>query len=187
MDYLDLYLIHWPAPGYVENWKALEDLYKAGKIKAIGVSNFEQNHLEDLMSKTEVKPVIDQIETHPYFQQTELHAFLEKNGIVHESWSPLGGGRNNAIEDPAIKKLAEAHGVTPAQIILRWHIQREEVVIPKSIHEERIQQNRDVFDFGLDEDEMQLMASLDKNARVGADPQDAEWLAKSQTYAGPSK
>jgi len=187
LDYLNLYLIHWPADGYVESWKALEDLYKDGKIKAIGVSNFEQNHLENLMSQTEIKPMVDQIETHPFFQQKELHAYLEKNGIQHESWSPLGGGRNNALSHPLIKRLAENHDVTPAQIILRWHVQRDEVIIPKSVHQERIEQNRDIFAFGLDEDEMQSIADIDAGKRVGADPQDKEWLAKSTTYGGPKK
>jgi Aldo/keto reductases, related to diketogulonate reductase len=114
LDYLDLYLIHWPAPGYVDSWKAMEDLYRDGKVKNIGVSNFEQNQLEDLMSQTEIKPVVDQIETHPYFQQTEMHAYLESQGIQHEAWSPLGGGRNNAVNDPLFVKLAKDHNVTPS-------------------------------------------------------------------------
>ncbi|WP_282802159.1 aldo/keto reductase [Secundilactobacillus kimchicus] len=179
---LDLFLIHWPAPGYIESWRAMEDLYHDGQLKNIGVSNFEQNHLEDLMSQTTVKPQVDQIETHPYFQQTALHAFLEEQGIVHEAWSPLGGGKNNALADPVIKKIATAHDVSPAQVILRWHVQREEVVIPKSIHENRVKENRDIFAFGLDESEMQAIASLDQNKRVGPDPQDVAWLKKSQTY-----
>lgn len=182
LDYLDLLLIHWPAPGYVETWKAMEDLYREGKIKNIGVSNFEQNQLEDLMSQTAIKPMIDQIETHPYFQQTKLHAYLESQGIQHEAWSPLGGGKNNALGDPVIAKIAATHNVTPAQAILRWHIQREEVVIPKSIHEERVAQNRDIFAFGLDEDEMQAIAKLDQGKRVGPDPQNLAWLKKSMTY-----
>ncbi|ANZ60324.1 glyoxal reductase [Secundilactobacillus paracollinoides] len=179
-DYLDMYLIHWPAPGYVDNWKAMEDLYKAGKIKNIGVSNFVPSQLEDLMSQTEIKPAVDQIETHPYFQQTDLHAYLEKQGIVHESWSPLGGGRNNAINDPLIQKLAKDHNVTPAQIVLRWHVERNEVVIPKSIHEDRVRQNRDIFAFGLDEAEMAEIAKLDQGKRVGPDPENLDWLKKSQ-------
>ncbi|WP_054699106.1 aldo/keto reductase [Secundilactobacillus odoratitofui] len=184
LDYLDLYLIHWPAPGYVDTWRAMEDLYKAGKIKNIGVSNFEQNQLEDLMQQTDIKPMVDQIETHPYFQQTALHAYLESQGIQHEAWSPLGGGRNNALDDPVITKIAAAHDVTPAQVILRWHIQREEVVIPKSIHEDRVKQNRDIFAFGLDEDEMQAIVQLDQGKRVGPDPQNEAWLKQSQSYDG---
>lgn len=184
LDYLDLYLIHWPAPGYVDTWRAMEDLYKAGKIKNIGVSNFEQNQLEDIMQQTDIKPMVDQIETHPYFQQTALHAYLESQGIQHEAWSPLGGGRNNALGDPVITKIAAAHDVTPAQVILRWHIQREEVVIPKSIHEDRVKQNRDIFAFGLDEDEMQAIAQLDQGKRGGPDPQNEAWLKQSQSYDG---
>lgn len=182
LDYLDLYLIHWPAPGYVETWRAMEDLYRDGKIKNIGVSNFEQNQLDDLMSQTEIKPMVDQIETHPYFQQTEMHDYLEKLGIQHEAWSPLGGGKNNALDDPVVMKLAAAHDVTPAQVILRWHVQRDEVVIPKSIHQARVAQNRDIFAFGLDEDEMAEMAKLDQGKRVGPDPQNLQWLKKSQGY-----
>lgn len=182
LDYLDLYLIHWPASGYVDSWKAMEDLYRDGKIKNIGVSNFEQNQLEDLMSQTEIKPVVDQIETHPYFQQTEMHAYLESQGIQHEAWSPLGGGKNNAVNDPLFVKLAKAHNVTPAQVILRWHVQREEIVIPKSIHEDRVKANRNIFAFGLDEAEMAEIAKLDQGKRVGPDPQNTEWLKKSQEY-----
>lgn len=180
---LDMFLIHWPAPGYAESWRAMEDLYKAGKIKNIGVSNFNQAQLEKLMETATVKPVVDQIETHPYFQEDDLHAYLEMQGILHEAWSPLGGGNNNALTDPVINELAAAHDVSAAQIILRWHIQREEIVIPKSIHEARIQQNRDVFAFGLDEDEMRAISDLDAGKRVGPDPADEAWLKKSQTYA----
>jgi len=180
---LDMFLIHWPAPGYAESWRAMEDLYKDGKIKNIGVSNFNQAQLEKLMETATVKPVVDQIETHPYFQEDDLHAYLETQGILHEAWSPLGGGNNNALTDPVINELAAAHDVSAAQIILRWHIQREEIVIPKSIHEARIQQNRDVFAFGLDEDEMRAISDLDAGKRVGPDPADEAWLKKSQTYA----
>ncbi|MCW3778560.1 aldo/keto reductase [Levilactobacillus namurensis] len=155
-DYLDMYLIHWPAPGYAESWRAMEDLYQAGKIKNIGVSNFQQN---------------------------DLHAYLETQGILHESWSPLGGGRNNALTDPVINELAAAHDVSAAQIILRWHVQREEIVIPKSTHEARIAQNRDIFAFGLDEDEMHQISDLDAGKRVGPDPDDAAWLKQSQSYS----
>ncbi|GEO67664.1 aldo/keto reductase [Levilactobacillus spicheri] len=183
-DYLDMYLIHWPAPGYAESWRAMEDLYKAGKIKNIGVSNFQQSQLETLMKTATVKPVVDQIETHPYFQQNDLHAYLETQGILHEAWSPLGGGKNNALTDPIITELAAAHDVSAAQIILRWHVQREEIVIPKSVHEARIAQNRDIFAFGLDEDEMHQIADLDAGKRVGPNPDDEAWLKQSQSYSG---
>lgn len=181
-DYLDMFLIHWPAPGYEESWRAMEDLYQAGKIKNIGVSNFQQAQLEHLMETAKVKPVVDQIETHPYFQQKDLHAYLESQGIQHEAWSPLGGGRNNALKDAVINEIAAAHDVSAAQVILRWHVQREEVVIPKSTHQERIAQNRDIFAFGLDEDEMHQISDLDAGKRVGPNPDDEEWLKQSQTY-----
>ncbi|PWF99808.1 aldo/keto reductase [Levilactobacillus bambusae] len=181
-DYLDMYLIHWPADGYVEAWAALVDLYHEGKIKNIGVSNFEKRHIEDLLAHSDVKPVVDQIETHPYFQQKELHAYLKDQGIIHEAWSPLGGGKSSELNDPLVKQLAENHGVTPAQIILRWHVEREEVVIPKSIHQNRIQENRDIFAFGLDEEEMKAMAGLDRGDRVGSDPNDEAFLKRSVTY-----
>jgi len=183
LDYLDMFLIHWPAPGYVDCWKAMEDLYKEGKIKNIGVSNFNQKQMDEILEAGTVKPVVDQIETHPYFQQDEMHAYLESKGILHEAWSPLGGGNNNALSDPVINELAAAHDVSAAQIILRWHVQREEIVIPKSIHENRVQQNRDIFAFGLDQDEMRAIANLDAGKRVGPDPDDAAWLKKSQTYS----
>ncbi|MFC6275117.1 aldo/keto reductase [Levilactobacillus tangyuanensis] len=183
-DYLDMFLIHWPAPGYLESWRAMEDLYKAGKIKNIGVSNFNQKQMDDILENGTVKPVVDQIETHPYLQQDEMHAYLESKGILHEAWSPLGGGSNNALTNPVISELAAAHDVSAAQIILRWHVQREEIVIPKSIHEARVQQNRDIFAFGLDEDEMKAIAALDAGKRVGPDPDDAAWLKQSQSYSG---
>lgn len=183
-DYLDMYLIHWPAPGYAESWRAMEDLYQEGKIKNIGVSNFQQSQLETLMKTAKIKPVVDQIETHPYFQQNDLHAYLETQGILHEAWSPLGGGKNNALSDPVITELAAAHNVSAAQIILRWHVQREEIVIPKSTHEVRIAQNRDIFAFGLDEDEMHQISDLDAGKRVGPNPDDAAWLKQSQSYSG---
>lgn len=183
-DYLDMFLIHWPAPGYLESWRAMEDLYKEGKIKNIGVSNFNQKQMDDILANGTIKPVVDQIETHPYLQQDEMHAYLESKGILHEAWSPLGGGSNNALTDPVISELAAAHDVSAAQIILRWHVQREEIVIPKSIHEARVQQNRDIFAFGLDEDEMKAIADLDAGKRVGPDPDDAAWLKQSQSYSG---
>lgn len=182
LTYLDLYLIHWPAPGYVESWQALEDLYLQGLVKNIGVSNFEVNQLDDLLAHTKIKPVVDQIETHPYFQQVAMHEYLKTHGIVHEAWSPLGGGKNNALNDPVIVELATKHGVSTAQIILRWHVQRGEVVIPKSVHEDRINQNRDLFSFSLTEDDMLAIAKLDGDGRVGPDPQNLAWLKKSQTY-----
>lgn len=184
LDYLDLYLIHWPASGFEENWRAMEDLYKAGKIRAIGVSNFKAHHIEQLMKTATIAPMVDQIETHPYFQQTDLHEYLQEKHIAHEAWSPLGGGLNKVIDNPVIKEIAEAHQKTPAQVVLRWHIQRGEIIIPKSTHESRIKENIDLFDyhFDLTPEEMTKIAALDDEKRVGPDPDDVEFLEKSTTY-----
>ncbi|ANK60443.1 aldo/keto reductase [Loigolactobacillus backii] len=179
VDYLDMYLIHWPSPNYIESWKAMEELYHAGKIRAIGVSNFQIHHLEDLMAHTEVVPVVNQIETHPYFQQKELHDFMAKHNIAHEAWGPLGQGKGNVLNDPTLTELAKKHAKSTAQIILRWHVQRGEIVIPKSIHENRIQQNRDIFDFSLSDEEMAKIAAIDKNQRGSRSPDDTEWLEKT--------
>ncbi len=179
LDYLDLYLVHWPAPDYVGSWKAMEELYKAGKIKSIGVSNFKKHHMEDLMSQTEIKPVIDQIETHPYFQQTELVNYLQDNEIVHEAWSPMGRGSDGIFDDAVLKEIAAAHNKTVAQVILRWHIQRNTVIIPKSVHEARLKENFDIFDFELTEDDMKKIATLDTGKRIYADPDNTAWLEKS--------
>lgn len=181
-DYLDLYLIHWPAAGYEENWRAMEDLYHAGKIRAIGVSNFEPRHIEHLMVSATVAPMIDQVETHPYLQQNEVHEYCEINHIVHEAWSPLGGGKSDVLSDPVIVDLAAKHHKSAAQIVLRWHVQRGEVVIPKSVHQQRIEENADVFDFSLTPEEMRAIAALDRNGRVGSDPNDEAFLKRSTTY-----
>ena len=180
-DYLDLYLIHWPSEGYNEKWRAMESLYNDGLIKSIGVSNFEKTHLEKLMTTATITPAVDQIETHPYFQQKELHDYLKGLGIAHEAWGPLGQGKGNVMEDPTLAKIAEAHNKSIAQVILRWHLQRDIIVIPKSVHAERIAQNIDVFDFTLTEEEMSLIVALDKNQRGSGDPNDQEWLKKSLT------
>ncbi|WP_125979892.1 aldo/keto reductase [Loigolactobacillus iwatensis] len=179
VDYLDMYLIHWPSPNYIESWKAMEELYHAGKIRAIGVSNFQIHHLEDLMAHTDVVPVVNQIETHPYFQQKGLHDFMAKHNIAHEAWGPLGQGKGNVLNDPTLTELAKKHTKSTAQIILRWHVQRDEIVIPKSIHENRIQQNRDIFDFSLSDEEMAKIAAIDKNQRGSRSPDDTEWLEKT--------
>jgi diketogulonate reductase-like aldo/keto reductase len=178
-DYLDLYLIHWPSEGYNEKWRAMESLYNDGLIKSIGVSNFEKPHLEKLMTTATIKPTVDQIETHPYFQQKELHEYLKSLDIVHEAWGPLGQGKSNVLEDPVLTKIAEDHNKTVAQVILRWHLQRDIIVIPKSVHEERIAQNIDVFDFTLSEEDMSMFASSDINQRGSGDPNDEEFLKGS--------
>ncbi|MGX7125907.1 aldo/keto reductase [Enterococcus viikkiensis] len=178
-DYLDLYLIHWPSEGYNEKWRAMESLYNDGLIKSIGVSNFEKPHMEKLLTTAKVKPAVDQLETHPYFQQKEMNDYLKSLDIVHEAWGPLGQGKSNVLQDPVLVKIAEAHNKSVAQVILHWHLQRNIIVIPKSVHAERIAQNIDVFDFTLTDEEMSLIASIDKNQRGSGDPNDEEMLKNS--------
>lgn len=171
-DYVDLYLIHWPAPSrdrYVDTWKAFMRLKEEGRARSIGVSNFYPQHLERLIGETGVIPVINQIELHPDFPQTEARAFHEKHGIVTQSWSPLGQGK--LLDHPAIAGIAARHGRTPAQAIIRWHIDNGLVVIPKSVTPSRIAENFKVFDFKLDADDMAAFAALEKDGRrIGPDP-----------------
>ncbi|MGY3777249.1 aldo/keto reductase [Isobaculum melis] len=178
-DYLDLYLIHWAAPHYIETWKAMEELYEAGKIKAIGVSNFQIHHLEDLMAHTTIKPMINQIETHPEFPQNELHEFMQEHGIIHEAWGPLGQGKNDLLNQPVLKEIGEKYGKTPAQVVLRWHIERGVVVIPKSVTPSRIAENAAIFDFALTTEDMARISTLDTNTRYATSPDDQEFLAKT--------
>lgn len=166
-EYLDLYLIHWPTEGYLEKWRALEDLYEDGKVRAIGVSNFEKDDLANLLTNARVKPAVDQVETHPYYQRPELHQLLTELGIAYESWSPLGRAQNGALQDPTIAAIAQAHEKSTAQVILRWHLQLGEIVIPKSTHAARIAENSAVFDFELTPEEMTLIAQLDQGQAVG--------------------
>lgn len=169
-DYIDLYLIHWPADGYEKAWEEMEELYRSKKIRAIGVSNFQKSHLERLMKNANVVPAVNQIESHPYFKNQELIDYCHQLNIEVEVWSPLGGTGGNLLKDKVLQKLAEKYGRTPAQIVLRWDIQRNVVVIPKSIHKERIISNQDVFQFELSKEDMQLVSSLDRGQRVGPDP-----------------
>lgn len=169
LEYLDLYLIHWPVEGkFKDAWRALETLYKAGKIKAIGVSNFQIHHLEELMKDAEIKPMINQVEYHPRLTQKELQAFCQDNGIQLEAWSPLMQGQ--LLDNPVIQELAEKHGKSVAQIIIRWDLQNGVITIPKSTKEHRIIENSSVFDFELSADEMDRMNELNQNLRVGPDP-----------------
>ena len=178
-DYLDLYLIHWAAPKYAESWKALIELYEEGRVRAIGVSNFQIHHLEDLKNQELMQPMINQIETHPEFPQNELHEYMKENGIVHEAWGPLGQGKTDLFQQPVILGLADKYGKTPAQIILRWHLERGEVIIPKSVRASRIQENSEVFDFSLTSNEMELMETLNTGTRYGSDPDDQERLKQT--------
>jgi 2,5-diketo-D-gluconate reductase A len=172
LDVVDLYLIHWPAPKrdlYVDTWKALERLYDDGRVRAIGVSNFTVAHLTRLLNETSVVPAVNQIELHPGFAQNELRHFHGTRGIVTESWSPLGRGQG-LLDQPAVTDIAAAHGKTPAQVVLRWHLQLGFVVIPKSTHTERIQENIAVFDFALTDEEVAALSALTEPQRIGPDP-----------------
>lgn len=169
LEYLDLYLIHWPGKTkYKETWKALEKLYKDGRVRAIGVSNFKIHHLEDLMSEAEIKPMVNQVEFHPHLTQSELLEFCQIEGIQLEAWSPLKQGQ--LLSEPTINEIAEKYGKTPAQIILRWDLQKKVVTIPKSIKEQRIIENANIFDFELTSEDVEKINGLNKNERVGSDP-----------------
>jgi diketogulonate reductase-like aldo/keto reductase len=172
MEYVDLYLIHWPLPArdlYVETWQALEKIHAEGRAKAIGVSNFQAAHLRRLLDETGIVPAVNQVELHPRLQQDELRAFDADHGIVTEAWSPLGRG-NGVLEDPAVTGVARKHGRTPAQVVLRWHLQLGTVVIPKSVTPARIRENLDVFGFELDSDDLAAIGTLETGERVGPDP-----------------
>nr|WP_298995987.1 aldo/keto reductase [uncultured Allomuricauda sp.] len=169
LDYLDLYLIHWPKEGlYKETWRALEKLYKEKRVKAIGVSNFLQHHLEDVMTGSEVVPMVNQMEFHPYLVQQDLLDFCKEKGIQYEAWSPMMQGHIFEMEE--FKQLADKYGKTIAQIVLRWDLQKGVVTIPKSVKKERIISNAQIFDFELDEDDMALLDAMDQGKRFGPDP-----------------
>jgi 2,5-diketo-D-gluconate reductase A len=171
LEHIDLYLIHWPVPAhdlYVETWQAFIELQAEGLVRAIGVSNFQPAHLERIVAETGVVPAINQVELHPYFQQAGLRHEHSELDIVTESWSPLGQGLE--LEDPTIVAIAQAHSKTPAQAIVRWHLQLGNVVIPKSVTPARIEENFDVFDFELSAEEMQAIRELDAGRRIGPDP-----------------
>ncbi|MGH2316235.1 aldo/keto reductase [Planococcus sp. SE5232] len=169
LDYLDLYLIHWPVEGkYKEAWRALETLYKDGRVKAIGVSNFHIHHLEELMRDIEIVPMVDQVEYHPHLTQTDLHEFCKTHDIQLEAWSPLMQGK--LLDHPLLVEIAAKTEKTVAQVILRWDLQNGVVTIPKSIKEARIIQNSQIFDFELTEDDMERISALNENQRVGPNP-----------------
>lgn len=169
LDYLDLYLIHWPVKGkYKETWRALEKVYAEGKVKAIGVSNFQVHHLDDLLQDATVVPAVNQIELHPLLAQQQLRDFCKSKNIQVEAWSPLGQG--NLLEHELLKKIAAKHGKTTAQIILRWDIELGVVTIPKSVKEHRIIENANIFDFQLDAEDIAAIATLNENKRFGSDP-----------------
>jgi len=170
-DYVDLYLIHWPKPmydQYVETWKAFEKIYKSGRAKAIGVSNFNIPHLERLSQTCEIVPMVNQIEYHPYLVQDELKAYLDARGILLEAWSPLAKGK--ILTEPVILSLAERYGKTPVQIVLRWDMQKGIVTIPKTLKRERMAENTNLFDFSLSEADVAQLDGLDCRLRTGPDP-----------------
>lgn len=169
LEYLDLYLIHWPVEGkYKESWRALETLYTAGRVKAIGVSNFQIHHLEDVMKDAVINPMVNQVELHPYLSQQPLRDFSKKQGIQIEAWSPLMQGQ--LLEQPVLKEIAAAYGKSVAQVILRWDLQHGIVTIPKSTKEQRIIENAALFDFQLSDEEMSRIDGLNRGERVGPDP-----------------
>lgn len=170
MDYVDLYLIHWPVKGkYRDTWKALERLYDEKVVRAIGVSNFHVHHLENLMVVANIKPMVNQIEYHPHLTQPEVKPFCERENIQLEAWSPLKRGQ--LLNEPTIVQLAEKYGKTPAQIILRWDIQTNVITIPKSVKPERIQENANIFNFALSRDEVDRLTALNINDRSGTNPE----------------
>jgi 2,5-diketo-D-gluconate reductase A len=172
-DYLDLFLIHWPLPtryggDFVSTWRTLEEFYRDGRARSIGVSNFQPHHLRRLHGETEIIPAVNQIEVNPYLTQDEVRAFCAEHQIAVEAWSPLG--RGNVLGDPEITRIARREAKTPAQVVLRWHIQRGDIIFPKSVTPERIRENIDIFDFGLSADEFEAISALNRNERTGPDP-----------------
>ncbi len=169
LDYVDLYLVHWPVKGkYEETWKAVEQLYRDGRVKAIGVSNFLIHHLKDVLDSGSIVPMVNQVEFHPRLQQPALQAFCAEHGVQLEAWSPIMKGR--VMEIPELQAIGRNHGKNPVQVTLRWLLQKSIVAIPKSSRQERIVSNANIFDFSLSEDEMAQIESLDQGVRVGPDP-----------------
>jgi 2,5-diketo-D-gluconate reductase A len=178
LDQVDLYLIHWPAPlrdQFVETWLVLEDLHRAGLTKAIGVSNFQKEHLERVLEAGSIVPAINQVELHPAFQQRELRAFQEPLGILTEAWGPLGQAKYELAELPGLADIAKAHGKSIAQVVLRWHLQEGVIIFPKSSQKARLKENLDVFDFKLTSDDMAAIKAMDADRRVGTHPDDGNW------------
>jgi 2,5-diketo-D-gluconate reductase A len=176
-DYLDLLLIHWPLPGvsdYVARWKVMEEIYAGGRVKAIGVSNFHPNHLRNVFAAAEVRPAVNQIEVSPFLTQDELRAFDAEHQIVTEAWSPIARGK--VADDPVIGRIAERLDRSPAQVTLRWHVQRGDVVFPKSVTRSRIEENFAIFDFELDESDMTAISALNRGERTGPNPDEFNYI-----------
>ncbi|WP_238652437.1 aldo/keto reductase [Paenibacillus piscarius] len=175
-DYIDLYLIHWPAKNYMESWQIMESLYKEGMIRAIGVSNFEPEHLEKVMKQGTIIPAVNQIQTNPLLQQEALHDYMSKHGIQHVAWSPFGHGNQQMLTHPVLTGIAAKYDKTAAQVILRWNLERNIAVIPKSVTPARLKQNMELFDFTLSDEEMKQIAALDEDKRGFIDPRNKFYL-----------
>jgi 2,5-diketo-D-gluconate reductase A len=172
LDRVDLYLIHWPLPGkdlYVDTWKGFEKALSDGKTRTIGVSNFQPHHLDRLLEETDTVPAVNQIELHPHMQQAGLRSYHERHGIRTEAWSPIGQGKG-LLDAPELSEIAQAHGKSAAQVVLRWHIQLGNIIFPKSVTPERVRENMAIFDFELSDEEMQRIEGMEKAERVGPDP-----------------
>ncbi|ROQ39560.1 2,5-diketo-D-gluconate reductase A [Frondihabitans sp. PhB188] len=177
LDHIDLFLIHWPLPGvgdFVETWKALEEIYASGRSRSIGVSNFQEHHLRRLANETTVTPAVNQIEVHPYLTQEPLRAFGAEHGIATEAWSPIAQGL--VLDDPTIVRIAENVGKSPAQVTLRWHIQRGDIIFPKSVTESRVKENFDIFDFELSDIDMTDISMRNKDERTGPNPDEFNYV-----------
>jgi 2,5-diketo-D-gluconate reductase A len=177
-DQIDLFLIHWPLPGidvdFVETWKALEEIYASGRARSIGVSNFQPKHIRRLVQESDVVPAVNQIEVHPYLTQEELRAVNAEHGIATEAWSPIAQGL--VLDNPVIKGIAMEHDKTPAQVVLRWHVQRGDIVFPKSVTRSRVEENFDIFDFELSGSEVGFINALNKDERTGPNPDEFNYI-----------
>ena len=177
IDYLDLFLVHWPLPtvgDFVETWQAMEKMYEGGKVRAIGVSNFQPTHLRRIHGETNVTPAVNQVEIHPYLTNDEVRAFDTEHGIATEAWSPIAQGK--VLDDPTIVRIAKNLGRTPAQVTLRWHLQRGDIVFPKSVTRSRVEENFDLFDFELSGPDMTDITALNKDERTGPDPDTFDYV-----------
>jgi 2,5-diketo-D-gluconate reductase A len=177
LDYLDLYLMHQPYGDYYSQWRAMQQLHTEGLIRAIGVSNFHPDRLIDLIIHNEITPAVNQIETHPFYQRQAEQEFMREHGVQHESWGPFAEGKNNLFSDPILTSIANTHGKSVAQVVLRWLIQRNVIVIPKSVRADRMAENLDVFNFELSNEEMELITSLDTNASLFFDHRDPQMVS----------
>lgn len=182
LDYLDLWLLHKPYGNYYAAWRAAERLYREGRIRAIGVTSFSSERLQDLFLHNEVKPMVNQLETHPFFQQKAANSFLQQEGIQHQAWAPFAEGKNDIWNNAVLKTIAERHGKTVAGVVLRWLNQRNVVVIPKSVHRERMAENLDIFDFSLTDEEMAVIARLDTGRSPIYDDMDLSTVKGIGTY-----